>query len=93
MNAANDPDSDSLLQFPCSFPIKVMGRHEPGFEALVVELVGSHAGPLAEGSVRSRASSSGRYLSVTITITATSRTQLDDIYRSLSATPQVLFVL
>jgi len=93
MNAANDPDDASPLQFPCSFPIKVMGRHEPGFEALVVELVSAHAGPLPADGVRSRASSNGRYLSVTITITARDRKQLDDIYRSLSATPQVLFVL
>lgn len=93
MNAANDPDIESLLQFPCSFPIKVMGHHTPEFEMLVAELVSRHAGELPEGSVRSRTSSNSRYLAVTITIEAQSREQLDKIYRSLSDTPQVLLVL
>ena len=93
MNAANDPDAGSPLAFPCSFPIKVMGRHEGDFEALVVELLSAHTGALPEGSVRSRASSNARFLAVTVTITAESRDQLDNIYRSLTASAQVLFVL
>lgn len=93
MNAANDPDSSSPLSFPCSFPIKVVGRHEDGFEALVVEMVSTHAGTLPDGSVRSRASSNGRFLAVTVTITAESREQLDSLYRTLTASGQVLFVL
>ncbi|MCZ7600457.1 MAG: DUF493 domain-containing protein [Gammaproteobacteria bacterium] len=93
MNAANDPDSASPLVFPCSFPIKVMGRHEADFEALVVAMISAHTGSLPEDSVRSRQSSNGRFLSVTVTIDAQSRAQLDEVYRSLTACEQVLFVL
>jgi len=93
MNAANDPDAGSPLVFPCSFPIKVMGRHEGDFEALVVAMISVHTGTLPEGRVRSRQSSSGRFLSVTVTIDAQSRAQLDAVYRSLTACEQVLFVL
>jgi putative lipoic acid-binding regulatory protein len=93
MSSANDPESESPLKFPCSFPIKVMGRHEGNFESAVVAMVSSHFGPLPEGSVRSRASSNGRFVSVTVTVVAESRAQLDDVYRTLTASEQVLFVL
>jgi uncharacterized protein len=93
MNAANDPEAASPLTFPCSFPIKVMGRQAADFEALVVAMISAHAGEIPAESVRSRESSNGRYLSVTVTITAQSREQLDNVYRSLTASEQVLFVL
>lgn len=93
MNAESEPEAESPLKFPCRFPIKVMGRHAADFEAHVVGLVSVHVGELPPGSVRTRASSTGRYLSVTVTITAESRAQLDDVYRSLTSSGQVLFVL
>lgn len=93
MNAENDPDAGSPLKFPCSFPIKVMGRHEPGFQETVLALVSRHSGEVLPGQVQSRASSNGNFLSVTITIVAESRTQLDEIYRSLTASEQVIMVL
>jgi putative lipoic acid-binding regulatory protein len=82
-----------LLRFPCDFPIKVMGRAEPGFECLVVEIVRRHAQDLGEGAVSVRESSGGRYLAVTLTVRATSRAQLDAIYRDLTAHPKVLMSL
>jgi hypothetical protein len=82
-----------LLRFPCDFPIKVMGRAEPGFEALVADIVRRHAPDLGEAAVQVRASSGGRYVAVTLTIRAQSRAQLDAIYRDLTAHPQVLMSL
>jgi hypothetical protein len=70
-----------------------MGRHDADFEALVVAMISAHAGEIPAESVRSRASSNGRFLSVTVTITARSRGQLDNVYRTLTASEQVLFVL
>lgn len=93
MNSGKEPDSESPLRFPCSFPIKVMGRHEAGFEARVVAMINAHLGAAQEPSVRSRESSNGRFLSVTVTVVAESREQLDDIYRTLTASEHVLLVL
>lgn len=93
MNSAKAPESESPLRFPCVFPIKVMGRHAPDFETRVVAMIGAHVGAIPAHSVRTRPSSQGRFLSVTVTIIAESRDQLDDIYRSLSASEHVLFVL
>lgn len=93
MKFANTPEAESPLRFPCRFPIKVMGRHEEGFEAVVIALISEHAGAIPDASVRSRQSSTGRYLAVTVTIDATSREQLDNVYRALTASKQVLFVL
>jgi hypothetical protein len=86
-------EGEQLLRFPCDFPIKVMGRAAPGFEALVVQIVRRHAPDLGEGAVSSRVSSGGRYLSVTLTVRAEGRAQLDAIYRELSAHPDVLMSL
>jgi hypothetical protein len=82
-----------LLRFPCDFPIKVMGRAEPGFEGLVVAIVRRHAPGLGEGAVSVRESSGGRYLAVTLTIRAESRAQLDAIYDDLTAHDKVLMRL
>jgi putative lipoic acid-binding regulatory protein len=84
---------ETLLEFPCRFPIKAMGKDDGAFEALVVELVRKHAPDLGEGAVASRASQGGKYLSVTITVTATSREQLDNIYRELTACEHILMAL
>lgn len=89
MNDSNE----SPLTFPCDFPIKVMGECSDEFEALVVTLVRRHAPDLGEGAIRTRASEGGRYVSITATVRATSRTQLDAIYRELTACEAVLMVL
>ena len=84
---------ESLLQFPCEFPIKVMGVGEPGFRALVVEQVRRHAPDLDDAQVRVRDSRAGRYQSVTVIVYAYDRAQLDAIYRDLSRHPQIKMVL
>lgn len=93
MPEAVDDGGQDLLRFPCDFPIKVMGKAAPGFEALVVGIVRRHAPNLGEGAVSSRGSSGGRYLALTLTVRAESRAQLDAIYRELSAHPDVLMSL
>lgn len=87
------PPEGSLLEFPCDFPIKVMGEAAEDFDALVVELVRRHVADLTEGAVQQRPSSGGRYVSVTVTIQATSRKQLDNLYRELSGHERILMVL
>ena len=84
---------ESALEFPCDFPIKVVGHQRGDFEAEVVARVREHAPDLGEGAVRSRPSQGGKYLAVTVTVRATSQEQLDAIYRSLSGWDAVLMVL
>jgi len=84
---------DQLLEFPCRFAIKAMGLAEDNFDALVVSLVRRHVDDLDEGAVNSKPSSAGKYISVTVTIEAQNREQLDDIYRSLHAHERVLMAL
>ena len=85
--------AEALLEFPCEFPIKAMGRSEDDFDALVVEIVRKHCPDLLEGAVKSRLSKEGNYVSVTVTIRAQSRTQLDRIYMDLSAHEKILMAL
>jgi putative lipoic acid-binding regulatory protein len=83
----------TLLEFPCAFPIKAVGRADIGFEALVVEIVSRHAPGLDQSTVKVRASSGGNWISVTLTIEATSKAQLDAIYRDLSTHARVAWAL
>ena len=84
---------DTLLEFPCDFPIKVMGSRTDDFAQVVVDIVLRHAPDFAAESVEMRASSGGKYLSVTCTVRATSKQQLDALYRELTGHPQVKVVL
>jgi putative lipoic acid-binding regulatory protein len=84
---------ESLLEFPCRFPIKIMGRDKAEFEAHVVELISRHAEPVAAADIAVRTSSKGKFIALTITVAATSREQLDAIYRTLNASEQVLYLL
>jgi putative lipoic acid-binding regulatory protein len=84
---------EGLLQFPCDFPIKAMGRDEDDLTGVVVSIVRRHVERLGEGAVTTRASSGGSYLSITVTITATSQAQLDAIYRELTDHPAVIMAL
>lgn len=84
---------DTLLAFPCSFSIKIMGQATTDFEQLVFTLVRRHVPELALTDLETRTSRQGRYLSITANIRATSRAQLDAIYRDLSAHEQVVMTL
>ena len=82
--------NDTLLEFPCDFPIKIMGVDTPAFRTLVDEIVQRHAGP-AEATTRP--SRDGKYLAVSYSLRAQSRAQLDALYEELSAAEDVLFLL
>lgn len=88
----SDQDAPGLT-FPCDFPIKAIGKAREDLDAIVYALVSPHVPDLGEGAIRSRPSKGGNYLSVTVTIQATSREQLDAIYISLSASEHLTMVL
>lgn len=86
-------EKDELFNFPCDFPIKIMGRCDCELENLVVEIINRHVTDLGENAVKTRPSGKGNFISVTVTITAHSREQLDSIYLELTAREEVLMAL
>ena len=84
---------ESVIEFPCDFPIKIMGRDTPEFRSMARALIEKHAGPVADGQIRVNLSGKGNFVSITVTVTATSQQQLDDIYRDLSGHHEVLMAL
>ena len=95
MQERNDrrPDPVVELAFPTTFPIKIMGRRESGFTRAVIEIVQRHAPDFVPGSLESRPSRQGKYVSLTATVNATSREQIDALYRELCDHPAVVMVL
>lgn len=89
----SNAERHSLLEFPCDFPIKIMGARVDEFAQVVVALVLEHAPDFDASSVEMRPSRKGNYLSLTCTIRATSQRQLDDLYRALSSHPLVKVAL
>ena len=86
------PDK-SLIEYPSAFPIKVMGARVDGFVHAVTEIAKHFDPDFDAATIELRESSGGKYLGVTITVTATSREQLDELYRTLSTHPMVKIVL
>ncbi|MCW3478240.1 DUF493 family protein [Neisseriaceae bacterium JH1-16] len=86
-------DKDDLFEFPCRFPLKIMGERHDQFAVTILEVVKQHAPTTSEADLDVRESSSGKYLALTVTITADSREQLDDLYRALSGHHMVKVVL
>jgi len=84
---------ETLLKFPCSFPIKMMGRDTSEFRSTARTLVENHTGPIDDSVIRSALSKNGNFVSITITIDARSQQQLDDIYRDVSSHDDVLMAL
>jgi putative lipoic acid-binding regulatory protein len=84
---------ETLQEFPSDFPIKVMGRHDSNLRALTQAIIERHTGPLVDASVRTRTSADGNFLALTYMVRASSREQLDDIYRELTACKSVLMAL
>lgn len=87
------PPEESLIQYPCQFPIKVMGQQADGFVEAIAVVARQFDPSFDATTIEQRPSSGGRYLGLTITITATSRDQLDEVYRTLSTHPMVKVVL
>jgi len=84
---------DTLLEFPCAFPLKVMGEMRDGFAEAMVEVVRRHAPDFDATQAEMRASSGGKYLGLTCTINANCKAQLDSLYRELTSHPWVKVVL
>lgn len=87
------PPEQSLIEYPSQFPIKVMGANVEGFAEAIVMVAQQFDPRFDAASIETRPSKAGNYLGVTITITATSREQLDELYRTLSTHPMVKVVL
>lgn len=85
--------TDSLIEYPSDFPIKIMGLMQDSFAQTMVEVVVRHDPTFHAGKMEMRPSSKGTYLSLTVTVRATSREQLDNLYRELSSHPMVKVVL
>lgn len=86
-------EEDTLIEFPCDFPIKVMGESHETFATTIVEVVQLHLPEFDATRVEMRASSGGRYVSLTLNVFVTSKPQLDAIYRALSSHPLVKYTL
>lgn len=86
-------ETASVLAFPTAFPIKIMGRREGGFTKDVIAIVLRHAPDFMPGTIETRPSREGKYISLTATVNATSREQLDALYQELCDHPSVVMVL
>lgn len=89
----NDLRKESLIEYPCQFPIKVMGARVDGFVAALTHIAHQFDPAFDAATIEMRESKGGKYLGVTLTIKATSREQLDELYRTLSSHPMVKVVL
>ena len=86
-------ETDELFNFPCDFPIKIMGRCDCELETIVVDIVNKHIEEEAGNNITARPSGKGNFISVTVIIKANSREQLDNIYLELTAREEVLMAL
>ncbi len=93
MSTREIPPEQSLIEYPSAFPIKVMGANVEGFTEAVVAVAQQFDPEFDAATVEARPSKAGNYLGLTVTVTATSRAQLDELYRTLSSHPMVRFVL
>jgi uncharacterized protein len=87
------PREDTLFEFPCDFPVKIMGKATHEFRSLALGIVTRHFGELAPERIEERPSSNGKYLSITCTVIAGSKAQLDALYMELTSCSQVLVAL
>lgn len=84
---------ETLIEFPCNFPIKVMGETHPDFTAAITQAIQLHIPDFGAHLIEMRGSAGGKYISLTCLVYVTSKPQLDDIYRTLTAHPMVKVVL
>lgn len=91
--AENSGLRDSLIEYPCDFPLKIFGQQQTGFAQAALEVVSKHDPSFVAASMEMRASKNARYVSLTCTLRATSRAQLDAVYQELCDHPMVVMVL
>ncbi len=89
----SDPRKESLIEYPCDFPIKVMGARVDGFAEAMADVAKQFDPGFAPATIEMRPSKAGNYLSITLTIRATDREQLDNLYRALTGHPMVKVAL
>jgi putative lipoic acid-binding regulatory protein len=85
-------DREEIFAFPCRFPIKAIGPQSPDFKNHVIEICETHVGAIVAEDVKMQPSSNGRFVSVTVTFTAESRTQLDALYQALTDSKKIKVV-
>ena len=85
--------AETLLKFPCDFPLKIMGRNTAEFRSVMAEIVQRHVGEIEAYRIEERNSRDGNYLGMTYTVHVKSKEQLDALYSELSAHPLILMVL
>jgi len=88
-----DSENKPLIEFPCDFPVKIMGKAHADFEACVTDIFNRHVPDFNENQVKIRVSGKGNYVAITVTIQAQCQEQLDNIYIDLSAHELVLMAL
>lgn len=89
-----DPTEYTLLEFPCKFPLKVMGHNIAEFEGIVLEIIRRHVDEeITAAAIKKRDSGKGKFVAITVTFEAQSKLQLDDLYRELHAHEHVLMLL
>lgn len=93
MKNTDNKQSETLIEFPCDFPIKVMGETHTDFTAEIIKTIQQLEADFDASKVETRSSSGGKYISLTCTVHVTSKPQLDDIYRALTSHPMVKVVL
>ncbi|CAM2147978.1 MULTISPECIES: DUF493 family protein [Paraburkholderia] len=91
--AAGAEEKTTLIEFPCDFPIKVMGKTHPEFQDTIIAVLREFDGGFDTATIETRPSSGGNYTGLTVTVRATSQPHLDDIYRALTGHPMVKIVL
>ena len=84
---------DSIIEFPCDFPIKVIGRSSTRLSELILSIIRQHIDDFLAESMCSKKSGQGKYTSVTITVRVSSKNILDAIYKDLSSNPEIIMVL
>lgn len=85
--------SESVIQFPCDFTLKIMGKSEGHFEKIVLAIIKEHFPETSPSRIQKKFSKDKNYLSLSITVFATSKMQLDALYQALSSTKEILMVL
>jgi uncharacterized protein len=93
MAEKDDTITETLIEFPCDFPIKVMGETHADFTSEIIKTIQKVLPKFDSSKIEMRGSSGGKYISLTCTVYVTSKPQLDDIYRALTSHPMVKFAL
>ncbi len=86
-------DKTTLIEFPVSFPVKIMGKHDETFKDVIVTLVREQFPDIKDEAFQSKFSKDNKFESITATVYAQSQAQLDKLYQTLTACPRVLMVL